>query len=66
MPTKITDVVFYTVEEVAAELEVSPQTVRNYIKQGKLQGKRIGRPVLIPQHSLEDFVKGTPSETSTR
>ena len=41
---------FYTVPEVAEVLQVTPQTVRAYIKQGRLKGQRIGRPILITEN----------------
>jgi excisionase family DNA binding protein len=47
---------FYTVQEIATALNVTPQTVRAWIKQGKLKSQRIGRPVLIKQSSLMEFL----------
>ena len=48
---------FYTVPEVAEVLQVTPQTVRAYIKQGKLKGQRIGRPILITENNLKEFLQ---------
>jgi excisionase family DNA binding protein len=47
---------FYTVQEIATALNVTPQTVRAWIKQGKLKSQRIGRPVLIKESSLMEFL----------
>ncbi len=55
MPTTIQGIEFYTVPEAAKELNVTPQTVRSYIKQGKLAGKRVGRPILITAENLKEF-----------
>lgn len=44
---------FLTVLEVAQRLGVTPSSVRTWIKQGKLTGKRIGRNYLIPEHSYK-------------
>lgn len=57
MPTTIQGIEFYTVPEAAEELNVTPQTVRAYIKQGKIKGKRVGRPILITAKDLKDFLK---------
>jgi excisionase family DNA binding protein len=43
MPTIIENIKFYTVTERAGLLRITPQTVRAYIKQGKLRGNRIGQ-----------------------
>jgi excisionase family DNA binding protein len=56
MPTTIENIKFYTVTETAGLLNITPQTVRAYIKQGKLRGKRIGRPILITEKALREFV----------
>jgi excisionase family DNA binding protein len=55
MPTTIENIKFYTVTETAGLLNITPQTVRAYIKQGKLRGKRIGRPILITEKALREF-----------
>jgi excisionase family DNA binding protein len=56
MSTTIQGVTFYTVQEAAQALDVTPQTVRAYIKDGKLKSKRIGRPILITEKDLRQFV----------
>lgn len=57
MPTQIENIKFYTVQEIAQALEVTPQTVRAYIKQGKIRAQRIGRPLLITESSLKEFLQ---------
>ena len=60
--TKIQGVTFYTVQEIAVMLRITPQTVRTYIKEGRLKGKRIGRPILITQESLSAFLEPSFSD----
>jgi excisionase family DNA binding protein len=57
MATVIEGIKFYTIPETAEALNVTPQTVRAYIKQGKLKGQRIGRPILITENNLKEFLK---------
>ena len=57
MPTTIEGIKFYTVMETAEALQVTAQTVRAYIKGGKLQSQRIGRPILITESNLKKFLK---------
>ncbi len=57
MPTEIEGIKFYTIPEIAEALNVTPQTVRAYIKRGKLKGQRIGRPILITENNLKEFLK---------
>lgn len=58
MPTVIENIKFYTIPETAKALRVTPQTVRTYIKKGRLQSQRIGRPILITERNLTEFLKG--------
>lgn len=59
MATTIEGIKFYTVPETAKALRVTPQTVRAYIKQGRLQSQRIGRPLLITERNLKNFLQTT-------
>ena len=57
MATVIEGIKFYTVPETAQALQVTPQTVRAYIKKGRLQSQRIGRPILITERNLREFLQ---------
>lgn len=48
---------FYTVEEVASLLKVHPNTVRGWIKQGKLNAIKINTLTRIREADLETFMK---------
>lgn len=52
----IQNINFYTVDEVAKELNITPLTVRTYIRQNKIKAQRIGRPYLISEGSLREFL----------
>ena len=47
---------FYTVHEIAVALGVTPQTVRAWIKRGRVKAQRIGRPLLIREDNLREFL----------
>lgn len=57
MATVIEGITFYNIQEAASALGVTPQTVRAYIKRGRIKGQRIGRPILIKEGSLKQFIK---------
>ena len=48
----------YNVQEAAQLLKVTPVTVRNYIKQGKIKAQKVGRALHITEGNLQDFLKG--------
>lgn len=55
---EIEGIKLFTVTETAETLGITPQTVRAYIKQGRLKGQRIGRPILITENSIKQFLNG--------
>ena len=57
MATVIEGIKFYTIPETAQALKVTPQTIRAWIKQGRLKGQRIGRPILITENNLKEFLQ---------
>jgi excisionase family DNA binding protein len=57
MPTVIEGIKFYTIPETAEALQVTPQTIRAWIKQGRMKAQRIGRPILITDKNLREFLE---------
>jgi DNA-binding transcriptional MerR regulator len=45
MSTIIEGIRFYTITETVEALQVTPQTIRAYIKKGRIKSQRIGRPI---------------------
>jgi excisionase family DNA binding protein len=48
---------FYTIQETAQALSVTPQTIRAWIKQGRIKSQRIGRSILITEENLREFLQ---------
>ena len=59
MGTIIEGIKFYNIQETAKALQVTPQTVRAWIKQGKIKSQRIGRPILITENNLKEFLSSS-------
>ena len=57
MGTIIEGIKFYTIPETAQALKVTPQTIRAWIKQGRIKSQRIGRPILITENNLKEFLQ---------
>jgi excisionase family DNA binding protein len=47
----------FTVEEVAEELRVHPETVRQWIREGELDAFDTGRGYRISRQDLDDFIE---------
>ncbi len=48
---------YYTLNEVAALLSCHYQSVRTWIRTGKLKAVKIGRVYRVSKEAIEDFVK---------
>ena len=46
----------YRLTEVARMLEVSPATIRSYIKRGKIRAVKVGRAFEIADSNLREFL----------
>ena len=57
MPNTIQGVVYYTISETATELGVTKNTIRNYLRSGKLKGYRFGYPILIKEADIRNLIK---------
>lgn len=48
---------FLTVQQAAARLQVTPQTLRGWIRAGAVRAVRLGRAWRIPESALEELAK---------
>lgn len=55
MPKTIGELVLYDVEELAAILEVQERTIRGYIKDGKLRGRKMAKKWYVTEESLQAY-----------
>jgi excisionase family DNA binding protein len=49
----------FTVDEVAQRLNLHAKTVRRYIRDGRLKGKRIGKEYRVTRADLDEFAGAT-------
>lgn len=52
------NIVVYTVADLSKLLNTTPQTVRKYINEGKIKGRKVGRQWLIEEEAVKDFLRG--------
>ena len=55
---------YYTIQELATSLKVTPQTIRAWIKQDKLKGKKVGKRILIREDKIIEFLDANSQPTS--
>jgi excisionase family DNA binding protein len=57
MSTILEGIKFYIIPKTAKALKVTPQTIRAYIKQGRIKRQKIGKPILITENNLKEFLR---------
>lgn len=53
----------YTLQEAAEILKVTPRSIHRFIRDGRLEARKIGR-WRISQAAIEKFIQGQPTEDS--
>lgn len=57
MPITLGGMKLYTIKELAKLLDVAPLTLRTYIRQGKLSGRKLGVKFYVPEESVKEYFK---------
>jgi hypothetical protein len=58
MPVQIKNTTLYSVSELSQMLHLTPTTVRSYLNQGKLRGKKAYGRWFITYEDLTGYIKG--------
>ena len=56
----------YTLNETASLLGCHYQTVRRYLKDGKLKGQQIGRPIIVTDLAIKEFLTGKDNTNNSQ
>lgn len=51
-------IVIYTVPEISKLLHMTPQSVRKYLKEGRIKGRKAGVKWLVSEESLRSYLRG--------
>ena len=58
MPIKFSEKELYSVRELQKILPITPLTIREYIRKGKIKGSKIGKSWFVKKQDLEAFLEG--------
>jgi excisionase family DNA binding protein len=65
MPIRLEGMTLYTVKDIEELLGIGNSTVRRYIAEGRLKGRKMARRWYIPAESLLDYFKASDLEPPT-
>ena len=65
MPKIIGDIKLYSIIELSKLLGITDVTLRKYIKEGKIQARKVGGAYHVTEDSLKVFFNGTFEKAKT-
>lgn len=48
----------YTVQELSQLLALTPQSVRRFLKEGRIAARKVGTKWLVTEEALRDYLRG--------
>ncbi len=57
---------YYTSEHISKHFEVAPETVRRWIRQGKLKAKKIGKHYIVRHDDFKKFMEKGTTKTQAK
>lgn len=60
MSIQVGDMKLYDVEELAEMLDVGLPTIRRYLRQGRLKGKKLAKRWYVSEENLKDYFQPEP------
>ena len=52
------DIKFYDVQEIAKAFDMTPQSVRKYLKEGRIKAQKVGTKWLVSEEAIREFLMG--------
>lgn len=62
MSVKIGDLELYTVEELSSSLGIQERTIREYLKSGKLRGRKMAKRWYVTEEALREYFEAEEPE----
>lgn len=63
MAIQIGGLTLYTVEDLAEALNIQERTIRKFLKEGKLKGRKLANRWYVPEEALKDYFQQTEHES---
>jgi len=64
MPKQVGDLTLYSVDDLHEQLGLSKMTIRAYLREGKIRGRKLGVKWYVTEEALREYF-GEPSANST-
>jgi len=55
---QIGDIKAYDVQEIAKALDMTPQSVRKFIREGRIKGRKVGTRWYVTEEAMREYLLG--------
>ena len=59
---QIGDIKFYDVQEIAKAFDMTPQSVRKFIREGRIKGRKVGTRWYVTEEAIRDYLTGVDND----
>lgn len=65
MPKNIGDIKLYTVEELSELLDIQETTIRKYLREGRIRGRKMAKRWYISEENLASYFSQTEPDSQS-
>lgn len=59
---EIGDIKAYDVQEIARIFDMTPQSIRKFIREGRIKGRKVGTRWYVTEEAIREFLLGEQAE----
>ena len=59
---EIGDIKAYDVQEIAKMFDMTPQSIRKFIREGRIKGRKVGTRWYVTEEAIRDYLMGVDND----
>jgi len=59
---KIGNIKAYDVQEIAKAFDMTPQSIRKFIREGRIKGRKVGTRWYVTEEAMRDYLMGVDND----
>ena len=59
---QIGDIKAYDVQEIAKMFDMTPQSIRKFIREGRIKGRKVGTRWYVTEEAIRDYLMGVDND----
>ena len=63
---QIGDIKAYDVQEIAKLFDMTPQSIRKFIREGRIKGRKVGTRWYVTEEAIRDYLMGVDNDNENK